>query len=81
MPETLDTVQRIPAASCPAHHFSLLSQEEFKKNNEEKLTRVLCQEEQAEVCSLLLAQSEVRPQCLLLVLTNGTGKGQGCAEV
>ncbi|XP_055439088.1 hematopoietic progenitor cell antigen CD34 isoform X2 [Bubalus kerabau] len=46
--------------------------EEFKKNNEEKLTRVLCQEEQAEVCSLLLAQSEVRPQCLLLVLTNGT---------
>ncbi|XP_017916279.1 PREDICTED: hematopoietic progenitor cell antigen CD34 isoform X3 [Capra hircus] len=46
--------------------------EEFKKNNEEKLTRVLCQEEQAEVCSLLLAQSEVKPQCLLLVLTNRT---------
>ncbi|XP_010835159.1 PREDICTED: hematopoietic progenitor cell antigen CD34 isoform X1 [Bison bison bison] len=46
--------------------------EEFKKNNEEKLTRFLCQEEQVEVCSLLLAQSEVRPQCLLLVLTNRT---------
>ncbi|XP_040119693.1 hematopoietic progenitor cell antigen CD34 isoform X1 [Oryx dammah] len=46
--------------------------EEFKKNNEEKLTRVLCQEEQAEVCSLLLTQSEVKPQCLLLVLTNRT---------
>ncbi|XP_043779393.1 hematopoietic progenitor cell antigen CD34 isoform X2 [Cervus elaphus] len=46
--------------------------EEFKKNNEEKLTRVLCQEEQAEVCSLLLAQSEVKPQCLLLVLANST---------
>ncbi|CAI9179888.1 unnamed protein product [Rangifer tarandus platyrhynchus] len=46
--------------------------EEFKKNNEEKLTRVLCQEEQAEVCSLLLAQSEAKPQCLLLVLANST---------
>ncbi|XP_069401079.1 hematopoietic progenitor cell antigen CD34 isoform X1 [Ovis canadensis] len=46
--------------------------EEFKKNNEEKLTQVLCQEEQAEVCSLLLAQSDVKPQCLLLVLANRT---------
>ncbi|MXQ94566.1 hypothetical protein E5288_WYG008688 [Bos mutus] len=46
--------------------------EEFKKNNEEKLTGFLCQKKQAEVCSLLLAQSEVRPQCLLLVLTNRT---------
>lgn len=73
-------MQRIPASSSPAHHFSLLSQEEFKKNNEEKLTRVLCQEEQGEVCSLLLAQSEVKPQCLLLVLANSTGKGQVCAE-
>ncbi|XP_027467993.1 hematopoietic progenitor cell antigen CD34 isoform X1 [Zalophus californianus] len=50
--------------------------EDFKKNNEEELTQVLCEKEQAEagagVCSLLLAQSEVRPHCLLLVLANRT---------
>ncbi|KAI5757542.1 CD34 [Gulo gulo luscus] len=49
--------------------------EDFKKDNEEKLIQVLC-EEQAEagagVCSLLLAQSEVSPHCLLLVLANRT---------
>lgn len=39
---------------------------------------MLCEEEQADtdagaqICSLLLAQSEVRPQCLLLVLANRT---------
>ncbi|XP_059944400.1 hematopoietic progenitor cell antigen CD34 isoform X2 [Mesoplodon densirostris] len=50
--------------------------EEFKKDNGEELTRVLCGKQQAEaragVCSLLLAQSEVRPHCLLLVLANRT---------
>ncbi|XP_072589464.1 hematopoietic progenitor cell antigen CD34 [Vulpes vulpes] len=50
--------------------------EDFKKDNEEKLTQVLCEKEPAEagagVCSLLLAQSEVRPHCLLLVLANKT---------
>ncbi|XP_011231945.2 hematopoietic progenitor cell antigen CD34 isoform X1 [Ailuropoda melanoleuca] len=50
--------------------------EDFKKDNEEELTQVLCEKEQAEagagVCSLLLAQSEVRPHCLLLVLANRT---------
>nr|XP_018885648.2 hematopoietic progenitor cell antigen CD34 isoform X1 [Gorilla gorilla gorilla] len=51
---------------------------EFKKDRGEGLARVLCGEEQADadagaqVCSLLLAQSEVRPQCLLLVLANRT---------
>ncbi|XP_032734017.1 hematopoietic progenitor cell antigen CD34 isoform X2 [Lontra canadensis] len=48
--------------------------EDFKKDYEEKLTQVLCEKEQAEagagVCSLLLAQSEVSPHCLLLVLAN-----------
>lgn len=45
---------------------------------------MLCGEEQADadagaqVCSLLLAQSEVRPQCLLLVLANRTGKVHLC---
>ncbi|XP_032249086.1 hematopoietic progenitor cell antigen CD34 isoform X1 [Halichoerus grypus] len=50
--------------------------EDFKKDNEEELTQVLCEKEQAEagagVCSLLLAQSEVKPHCLLLVLANRT---------
>lgn len=50
--------------------------EDFKKDSGEKLIQVLCEKEQAEagagVCSLLLAQSEVRPQCLLLVLPNRT---------
>lgn len=45
------------------------------------MTQVLCEKEQADleagarVCSLLLAQSEIRSQCLLLVLANSTGKG------
>ncbi|XP_045838848.1 hematopoietic progenitor cell antigen CD34 isoform X2 [Meles meles] len=50
--------------------------EDFKKNNEEKLIQVLCGKEQTEAgaggCSLLLAQSEVSPHCLLLVLANRT---------
>ncbi|XP_025253959.1 hematopoietic progenitor cell antigen CD34 isoform X1 [Theropithecus gelada] len=51
---------------------------EFRKDRGEDLARVLCGEEQADadagaqICSLLLAQSEVRPQCLLLVLANRT---------
>ncbi|KAM7053723.1 hematopoietic progenitor cell antigen CD34 isoform 2-T2 [Molossus nigricans] len=50
--------------------------EDFKKDNGEDLTRILCTKDQAEagagVCSLLLAQSEVEPLCLLLVLANRT---------
>ncbi|XP_058525112.1 hematopoietic progenitor cell antigen CD34 isoform X2 [Ochotona princeps] len=52
--------------------------EEFKKDKGEELTQVLCEKEQADleagarVCSLLLAQSEIRSQCLLLVLANST---------
>ncbi|XP_036883495.1 hematopoietic progenitor cell antigen CD34 isoform X1 [Sturnira hondurensis] len=50
--------------------------EDFKKENGEELIQVLCGKDQAEagakVCSLLLAQSEVRPHCLLLVLANST---------
>nr|XP_012614230.1 hematopoietic progenitor cell antigen CD34 [Microcebus murinus] len=52
--------------------------EDFKRDKGEGLAQVLCREEQADpeagarVCSLLLAQSEVRPQCLLLVLANRT---------
>uniref|UniRef100_A0A2K6H023 CD34 molecule n=1 Tax=Propithecus coquereli TaxID=379532 RepID=A0A2K6H023_PROCO len=56
----------------------LVEGEDFKKDKGEDLAQVLCREEQADaeagarVCSLLLAQSEVRPQCLLLVLGNRT---------
>ncbi|XP_006986817.1 hematopoietic progenitor cell antigen CD34 isoform X1 [Peromyscus maniculatus bairdii] len=56
------------AASC----------DEFKKEKGEGLTQILCGKEGAEadagasVCSLLLAQSEVRPECLLMVLANST---------
>uniref|UniRef100_F6S1S0 CD34 molecule n=1 Tax=Equus caballus TaxID=9796 RepID=F6S1S0_HORSE len=50
--------------------------EDFKKDHEEALIRILCEKEQAEngtrVCSLLLAQSEVTPRCLLLFLANKT---------
>ncbi|CAK6439688.1 unnamed protein product [Pipistrellus nathusii] len=50
--------------------------EDFKKDNGEELTQVLCKKDPAEagtgVCSLLLAQSEVKPHCLLLVLPNKT---------
>ncbi|XP_008144239.2 hematopoietic progenitor cell antigen CD34 isoform X1 [Eptesicus fuscus] len=50
--------------------------EDFKKDNGEELTQVLCKKDPAEtgasVCSLLLAQSEVKPRCLLLVLPNRT---------
>ncbi|KAF6074132.1 CD34 molecule [Phyllostomus discolor] len=50
--------------------------EDFKKENGEELIQVLCGKDQAEAgdkaCSLLLAQSEVRPHCLLLVLANKT---------
>lgn len=48
--------------------------EDFKKDHGEELIRVLCGKDQAEVetrrCSLLFTLSEVRPRCLLLVLTN-----------
>ncbi|XP_077013785.1 hematopoietic progenitor cell antigen CD34 isoform X2 [Tamandua tetradactyla] len=52
--------------------------EDFKKERGEDLIQVLCGKQQTEaetgtrVCSLLLAQSEVRPHCLLLVLANRT---------
>ncbi|KAL1769855.1 hematopoietic progenitor cell antigen CD34 isoform X1 [Sigmodon hispidus] len=52
--------------------------DEFKKEKGEGLTQILCRKEGAEsdagagVCSLLLAQSEVRPECLLMVLANST---------
>lgn len=52
--------------------------EEFKKEKGEDLIQILCEKEEAEadagasVCSLLLAQSEVRPECLLMVLANST---------
>lgn len=85
MPKTLDPVQGTLVISSSARHFFLSSQEDFKKDNEEELTQVLCEKEQAEagagVCSLLLAQSEVKPHCLLLVLANRTGKGRICLGV
>nr|XP_020017891.1 hematopoietic progenitor cell antigen CD34 isoform X2 [Castor canadensis] len=52
--------------------------EDFKKDKGEDLIQILCGREKADseagvgVCSLLLAQSEVKPQCMLLVLTNRT---------
>ncbi|XP_042538177.1 hematopoietic progenitor cell antigen CD34 isoform X2 [Dipodomys spectabilis] len=50
--------------------------EEFKKDKGKDLIQILCGKEEAGagagVCSLLLAQSEVKPQCLLLVLANRT---------
>lgn len=52
--------------------------EEFKKEKGEELIQILCKKEEAEadagasVCSLNLAQSEVRPECLLMVLANST---------
>ncbi|XP_021028338.1 hematopoietic progenitor cell antigen CD34 isoform X1 [Mus caroli] len=52
--------------------------EEFKKEKGEDLIQILCGKEEADadagasVCSLLLAQSEVRPECLLMVLANST---------
>ncbi|XP_007951970.1 hematopoietic progenitor cell antigen CD34 [Orycteropus afer afer] len=50
--------------------------EDFKKDKGENLIQLLCEKEQAvsgaEVCSLLLAQSEIKPQCLMLVLANRT---------
>uniref|UniRef100_A0A8C5L5N3 CD34 antigen n=1 Tax=Jaculus jaculus TaxID=51337 RepID=A0A8C5L5N3_JACJA len=52
--------------------------EEFKKAKGEGLTQILCGKEKANgeveagVCSLLLAQSEVKPECLLLLLVNKT---------
>nr|XP_044997639.1 hematopoietic progenitor cell antigen CD34 isoform X4 [Jaculus jaculus] len=52
--------------------------EEFKKGKGEGLTQILCGKEKANgeveagVCSLLLAQSEVKPECLLLLLVNKT---------
>uniref|UniRef100_A0A5F9CGD3 CD34 molecule n=1 Tax=Oryctolagus cuniculus TaxID=9986 RepID=A0A5F9CGD3_RABIT len=57
---------------------NFLALEDFKKDKGEELTQVLCGKEQADseagarVCSLLLAQSEVRAQCLLLILANRT---------
>ncbi|XP_069897698.1 hematopoietic progenitor cell antigen CD34 isoform X2 [Dipodomys merriami] len=50
--------------------------EEFKKDKGKDLIQILCGKEEAGagagLCSLLLAQSEVKPQCLLLVLANRT---------
>ncbi|XP_012872716.1 PREDICTED: hematopoietic progenitor cell antigen CD34 isoform X2 [Dipodomys ordii] len=50
--------------------------EEFKKDKGKDLIQILCGKEEAGagagVCSLLLAQSEVKPHCLLLVLANRT---------
>ncbi|XP_051004129.1 hematopoietic progenitor cell antigen CD34 [Acomys russatus] len=51
--------------------------EEFKKDRGDGLIQILCGKEDkadadAGVCSLLLAQSEVRPECLLMVLANST---------
>ncbi|XP_008823015.1 hematopoietic progenitor cell antigen CD34 isoform X2 [Nannospalax galili] len=52
--------------------------EEFKKEKGEGLIQILCGKEDVEaeagtgMCSLLLAQSEVKPECLLLVLANST---------
>lgn len=52
--------------------------EEFKKERGEELMQILCKKEETEadagtsVCSLNLAQSEVRPECLLMVLANST---------
>ncbi|MBZ3882760.1 Hematopoietic progenitor cell antigen CD34 [Sciurus carolinensis] len=50
--------------------------EDFKKDRGEDLIQILCGKEDVDagtgMCSLLLAQSEVKPQCLLLVLANGT---------
>uniref|UniRef100_G1P1B1 CD34 molecule n=2 Tax=Myotis lucifugus TaxID=59463 RepID=G1P1B1_MYOLU len=50
--------------------------ENFKKDKGEELTQVLCKKDPAEagasMCSLLLAQSEVNPRCLLLVLPTQT---------
>lgn len=85
MPETRDVAQGIVIISSSALHFSLSYQEEFKKDNGEELIQVLCEKEQAEtgagVCSLLLAQSEVKPHCLLLLFTNRTGTGCICLGV
>ncbi|XP_006159374.1 hematopoietic progenitor cell antigen CD34 isoform X2 [Tupaia chinensis] len=52
--------------------------EDFKKEKGEGLIQVLCVKKQAEaeasvgVCSLRLAQSEISPRCLMLVLDNRT---------
>ncbi|XP_029394975.1 hematopoietic progenitor cell antigen CD34 isoform X2 [Mus pahari] len=52
--------------------------EQFKKEKGEDLIQILCGKEEsdadpgASICSLLLAQSEVRPECLLMVLANST---------
>lgn len=80
--KTADAVQGIRVISSLAHPFSWSSQENFKKDKGEELTQVLCKKDPAEaeasVCSLLLAQSEVNPRCLLLVLPSQTGKGHIC---
>lgn len=82
--KTLGAVQGIRVILSLARHFSRSSQEDFKKDNGEELTQVLCKKDPAEagtgVCSLLLAQSEVKPHCLLLVLPNKTGEGHICLE-
>uniref|UniRef100_A0A8C2VHZ9 CD34 molecule n=1 Tax=Chinchilla lanigera TaxID=34839 RepID=A0A8C2VHZ9_CHILA len=52
--------------------------EDFKKDRGEDLIPILCGKGEADAtavnatCSLLLAQSEVKPQCLLVVLANST---------
>lgn len=80
--KTLDAVQGIRVISSLARAFPWSSQENFKKDKGEELTQVLCKKDPAEaaasVCSLLLAQSEVNPYCLLLVLPTQTGKTHVC---
>ncbi|XP_006888069.1 PREDICTED: hematopoietic progenitor cell antigen CD34-like [Elephantulus edwardii] len=48
--------------------------EDFKKDKGEDLIQILCEKEQAKdearECSVLLAQSEIKPQCLMLILAN-----------
>ncbi|XP_012859461.3 hematopoietic progenitor cell antigen CD34 [Echinops telfairi] len=50
--------------------------EDFKKDKGEDLIRLLCEQEQVDPraggCSLLLTQSDTKPQCLMLVLANRT---------
>ncbi|KAM9613248.1 hematopoietic progenitor cell antigen CD34 [Trichechus inunguis] len=50
--------------------------EDFKGEKGEGLIQILCEKEQAEAgaerCSLSLAQSEIKPQCLMLIVANRT---------
>lgn len=55
---------------------SVCPQEDFLRDNGEALARVLCAgEPEGGPCSWRLAQSEVAPHCLLLLMANLTGEG------